>query len=188
MKEYTVHDLAAIRRQFDINEDPDDDAARCIAEQAGESFNDVTPELDLVTTNPLTVNVAATDLEFTKTPGFAHIMEIISDRIEHFTKKSENLKLSGDERLAYQGKALGAKEIKLAVGEWVAERRERLQSASTAERAAMGPNAKTRIENLTAESVPAPVPELLDNQDDLINPDEPVLLDGIKFYVQTRKQ
>jgi hypothetical protein len=200
MKDYSIADLAQIRNDFSLDGGTED-TEKMVSEMGGESFGSVTPAEDLVVSNPLTVQVAASDLEFTKSQGFHGIIQIIDDRIEHFTKKAENVKLSRDERSAFQDKALGAREVKLAIAEFVAERRLRLQSATTEERASMGAGAKAKIARLTADSpfasvpdvlsdaptgwaddVAAPLPEKVNNRDE---PElKPVRIDGVNFIAR----
>ena len=196
--DYTIQELADIRRNFDINEDVDDDAARRVAEMGGSNYGDVTPSEDLVEQNPLALTAAATDLEFTKTTGFRGILQVITDRIEFFTLKSKNLKLSSDERSAYRDMALGVEQTQLAIAEFVNERRLRLQNASVEERKSLGANAKAKIARLTAgvpvpdavsdapsgwvDDSEVPQPKPFDKRDDIMNPDaDSVFLDGVKF-------
>jgi len=191
MKTYSIQDLADIRRNFDINEHAED-AERIVANQAGETYGDITPAEDVEQQSSLTVNAAASDLEFTKSQGFHGVIQVIDDRIEFFTAKSKNIKLPADERGAYRDMALGVEQTKLAIAEWVAERRLRLQNASTKERQTMGANAKAKIESLVADSVAAPKPSEIDNRDDFLmsasgwgensEPEvKPVRIDGVNF-------
>ena len=197
LHDYSVAELAQIRRDFDINENTED-AERVVANQAGETYGDVTPPEDVVEQNPLSLTAAATDLEFTKTTGFRGIMQVIIDRIEFFTLKSKNLKLSSDERSAYRDMAIGVEQTQLAIAEFVNERLLRLQNASVEERKSLGANAKAKIARLTAgvpvpdavsdapsgwvDESEAPQPEPFDSRDDIMNPDaDSVFLDGVKF-------
>lgn len=201
MKEYTTKDLAKIRYDFDINTDPGDETARIISEMGGSNYGDITPASDMVEQNPLSLPAAATDLEFVRTSGFRGIMQVLSDRIEFFDAKSKNLKLSRDERDPYRERFLGGEDIKLAIAEFVNERRLRLQNASVEERKALGANAKAKIAQLTAgaqvpdelseapsgwtDEAEAPQPAPFDNRDDVINPEaDLIVLDGIKFITK----
>jgi hypothetical protein len=151
--DYSIDDLAKIRRDFDLNSEEGVAAAeQIVAEQAGESYGDVTPAEDLAESNPLTVNDAAGVMGYTKSAEFKKFMQVITDRIEFFDAKSKNLKLSRDERDSFRNMYLGGEQIKLAVAEFVAENRLRLRNASTEERATMGANAKAKIEKLTTAS------------------------------------
>jgi hypothetical protein len=153
IRDYSIEDLAKIRRDFDLNSDEGVAAAeQIVAEQAGESYGDVTPAETLAESNPLTVDEAAGVMGYTKSVEFKKFMQVITDRIEFFDAKSKNLKLSRDERDSFRNMFLGGEQIKLAIAEFVTENRLRLQNASTEERATMGANAKAKIGELTADA------------------------------------
>jgi hypothetical protein len=188
MKEYSVQDLADIRRTFDINnEEGMEDAERRVTEAGGESFRSVTPAEDLNGGDVVPLDRAVAVTELSQSREYQSILDILRDLQTFWSAKAEDVKATQDARTIHANMALGVKKGLAAIGEHVLVHTERLKHTSPAERGALGANAKARIANLTAESVPAPRPEPVDI-DDFIDSgwksdepeSKPFMLDGIQ--------
>jgi hypothetical protein len=139
-----------------------------IAERTGEARGDVTEEdLEGVNGNePLApLSTAIGMATFAQTPEFQTIRRAWQELLEGFIAKSENLKLSADERIANQSMALGIKKALVVAAEVIAAAQERLRNTSVEERMAIGDSAKAVL----AKLVEAPAPN--DVRGDLIEAD-----------------
>jgi|ERR1700735_2280987 len=185
--EYTPQMLADIRRTFDLNEGTED-AERVVCEQGGESFRSVTPAEDL-NGEVVPLDRAVAVAEFSQSREYQSILDILRDLRTLWSAKAEDVKATQDARTIHANMALGVKKGLAAIGEHVLVHTERLKRASTAERAALGLNAKDRIAGLTT-TVPDPEVDLIDNRDHLIDEvvgwtndePQPFMLDGIQVF------